>query len=586
MKVILTLSIFLINALGCSPKKNKNPGDPSPLDRADIQPSEQEARSTQESLDGLSGTSSLRVETFNAQNANNLFLKLLTEINKPSETCKTQSYQKKKFARIITREEYIQSIQDTFQIDLQNDRKNLYTSLPVETKTLNFKHLRNSNIMSIEKLKSFMKTAEIISEKIFNKVKSDMNCGQDSNVCFKSWVQKTLPSLWRKNLTTNDIEQEISYYKQIGNDDDSIKQIIQRYLISPYFLYRTQFDQQDSKSWETATLLSDTLWRGHLDSVLMQKAQNNKLISQNDITTEIRRMMNHPQFYQGAIDWSHSWLGTDQIQTKPTMNINGNSASENQRKFLSEESGAFLYHLMKTSNDSVQNIFSANFTLLPDDLLRTYQFTNGSQELAVGIPSAFKIAKYPENRAGLLNQPSIIMNISSSSHTNIPLRGKHILSEFLCHHLETPENLVDVISAIKFDKEETTLNAVKKATSQGSCAACHSLINGPAGTLEELSPEGFQRNIDDHMKNIQIPTEVLTTLSGSRHEIRSHKELSETVGRTIDVGACMALNLFRMVHSRLETQDDICHIAQTYHQSKENGDLSLSRLYQSFLSHP
>lgn len=63
-------------------------------------------------------------------------------------------------------------------------------------------------------------------------------------------------------------------------------------------------------------------------------------------------------------------------------------------------------------------------------------------------------------------------------------------------------------------------------------------------------------------------------------------DLSKKIGETTDAGLCLSINVFRMVYQRMETQDDLCTIAETYRKLKNVNKIKLSTLFLEFILDP
>jgi hypothetical protein len=87
------------------------------------------------------------------------------------------------------------------------------------------------------------------------------------------------------------------------------------------------------------------------------------------------------------------------------------------------------------------------------------------------------------------------------------------------------------------------------------------MINGIGFGMENLSPIGKLRNMDDHNKPVNATAKFLTT-DGEELEYDGIKGLNQLLSRSERGRQCMATQIFRYVYGRIESVDDQCTIAQ------------------------
>ncbi|MDD9951999.1 MAG: DUF1592 domain-containing protein [Zetaproteobacteria bacterium] len=525
------------------------------------------------------------VESFNPQVQNAAFIEILKESQTASPGCE-QSSPSAPEARILTADEYVAAV--NFAFDMQLDGSFAQSYLPADNFMQGYPHLRQANVMSKERLSAFFEAAYEIAGQMGARSTQILNCNSgNKSQCLKTWLEQTLPKLWRRNSNTSEIEREVEHFTREGSGTDPFIATITRILVSPYFLYRMRIGEQGQlTSWEVATALSDALWAGKFDETLADHALSNRLSTPEQIQREITRMMQSAQFYAGTKRFTQSWLETSLLVgrgMKPNKDL---QLEEIHLKYLAEETTAFLYYLMANGQTTTEDFFNSDFTFTHRQVANLYgmKHDNASSQIP-GMPSGYVKANFNAPLGGLLSQPSVALSISSEQHTNIPLRGKKILSHFMCMYLETPENLADNINMTVFDKNLSALDALNEVTAKEPCASCHRTVNGPGAALETLSPIGRTRTLDDHSKPAKSDG-WLPSILGGQTDVHGVKELSAALGNATDTGVCATVQVFRHIYARLEKKEDKCNIARIYHSAHDQGKnaFQLKSVFSAILS--
>lgn len=506
------------------------------------------------------------VEKFDGKKLSLLFKKLLDEVESPSPECGAAPKQGIREVRLVTQNEYIKSVNFIFNLNLSQDFADAF--LPPDTFEGGFRHLRNMNVMSGERLDYFLEASAALAKQLVKQESQILNCGQgDAASCFLSWSSQKLPLLWRRQISQSDLEKEKNAFIELGKNVEALGLMAQRYVMSPYFLYRSRIGSQGKLTdWEVATALSDFFWAGTLDQSLVQKAQSKQLNTASQIESEAQRLISDEKFFDGLSYFVDSWLEMFRIRSRG-MNPNGGIQLKSEHlAALSSEMSVFLYHLIMTGQSSFENIFNSDFTFGPDIIADIYKFSVAQSGVSLkprGVSSEFKKLNLSQGMGGVFSQPSMVLSISSEDHTNIPLRGRQTFAKFMCYYLETPEGFADAVNGATFDKNLSALAALDQVTKSPVCAGCHAILNGPGAALEKVSPLGLARVQDDHGQPAKS-IGWLASVQGTKVPVDGVKQFSQALSQSLDGKVCSTVQAFRMIYSRLETAADRCEIASVY----------------------
>ena len=167
-------------------------------------------------------------------------------------------------------------------------------------------------------------------------------------------------------------------------------------------------------------------------------------------------------------------------------------------------------------------------------------------------------------RQGILTHPGILaMSSHGGKHSPI-FRGVHLLNSVLCQELGFPTAL-EFESANAEQKEEicTTREyvTISHTEQDGSCVACHGLIDGIGFAFEHYDKVGVYVTEQGHYQNRECEVDASTTIperTGVNEpldfagEIKDATQLTSMLGTSTTAKACMIAHWMRHVHRRDE----------------------------------
>ncbi len=512
-----------------------------------------------------------------------LFLKIVKQTKTPAE-CKTVA-KSQTGVRLLTRAEYKSRVETAFEI--KPDTAALDATLPVETAVMGYGHLRDFNLLSPEKMESFITANELVAKKfIADQGEKILKCGQgDGKACVTAWLKKVIPALWTVDAQPEVLDAQVALFGKLGGDTAALQALSERLMLSPYFLFhRSLAEDGKLSSWEVADSLSDILWNAPVSGDLAKAAAANQLGTSDQISAQVKLMIKDPKFQAGVRRFVSSWLGAQELESKTFQSADAKKISAQVKTDLTREASDYLYYLIQTNADDMNGIFDSGFTIGSQATADAYGFSAEAIPANVrgGLPESLKKISLPEDMHGILGLPSQVMSRSGQEGTNVPRRGKDLLGKFMCNLLSTPENINDLVNNTKFDKNLPYIEALEAVTSGGSCASCHKIIDGIGGALETISPYGTLRAMDDHNRPATATGQFLAQ-DGSPVAFEGVKGLAKLLKEKEEVKVCMAVQAFRMVFARLEREEDTCTIVNAY-QSASKDSFKFHQLLSAMLS--
>ncbi|HET6583623.1 MAG TPA: DUF1588 domain-containing protein, partial [Nannocystaceae bacterium] len=159
----------------------------------------------------------------------------------------------------------------------------------------------------------------------------------------------------------------------------------------------------------------------------------------------------------------------------------------------------------------------------------------------------------PEERAGILTQPSVLAVTSTFDTTSPVRRGVFVLENVLCQELPPPPPGL-MISPPPPDPNATTRERWEQHSSDELCAGCHSMIDPIGFTLEEFDAIG-QHRTEENGRAVD-PTGGAPAIGAADGTLVGGAALARAVAESPAAVSCFARQWLRFTLGRLETDTD------------------------------
>lgn len=284
--------------------------------------------------------------------------------------------------------------------------------------------------------------------------------------------------------------------KQGGDFRSALKLAMQAVLISPYFLFRTEWQPEpnnpkqivDISEFALATRLSYFLWSSMPDDELLSLAHRNEL--RKTLAVQMQRMLKDPKSRALAQNFGGQWLETRTLD----------AVQPDAKKFrfppplraaMKLETEELFWHLQQ-ENRSVLEFVTADYTFVNERLARHYGIpgVSGDQFRRVGLP---------ENslRRGVLTHGSVLTLTSDPTRTSPVKRGRWLLENILGIPPPPPPPNVPPLDDEKSGPVTGTVRQrLETHRTKPGCASCHALIDPLGFGLENFDAIGAFRNND------------------------------------------------------------------------------------------
>lgn len=339
-----------------------------------------------------------------------------------------------------------------------------------------------------------------------------VNCNDDN--CARTILQNFARDAFRRNNV------DTTYFNnlltlggpyQTGKSEAGVKAGIKdgiiAILMSPQFLMhyheRNIDGVENLSSHELANRISYALWQSPPDAVLRSRANNNSILQDDVLRSEVSRLLADPRSENFSNTFVFDWMGFRTLESKKEElvalgypGVNVNSVLDNSVK----ETQMFFSHIVQNNRD-VNELISANYTFANQELAQFYNLPAVQGNELVQVNSG--------NRKGILTHASVLAAHSKADATSPTGRGEFILDKFLCEKVGTPPAgvNVDVQDAVGISRtvsnvydfvlmantEKIGIDASKKIVGDTACIACHSATDPLGVTFESYDVMGRER---------------------------------------------------------------------------------------------
>ncbi len=289
-----------------------------------------------------------------------------------------------------------------------------------------------------------------------------------------------------------------------GSFDDGIEAALQRLLVDPEFVYRSEAEPAAlaaGKAYRVndlalASRLSFFLWSSVPDDELIDLAARGKLKDPAVLETQVRRMLADPKSEALITNFTGQWLGVRSLKTsEPVVNLFPDF-DDNLRAAYQDEIELFFGSVVREDR-SVLDLLTANYTFVNERLAKEYGIPDiyGSQFREVTLPPELDM------RRGLLGKGGLMTLTSNAARTSPVTRGKWFLQTFLGISPPSPPPNVPALKDRPVDSTGNAKAPTMRETMQAHhtnpvCASCHTIFEPIGLALENFDAVGTWRTED------------------------------------------------------------------------------------------
>ena len=302
---------------------------------------------------------------------------------------------------------------------------------------------------------------------------------------------------YRRPVAAADTTQLLALYKagaQNGGFEAGVKLALQKILVSPDFLFRSEIDPPGAapatvykvSDVELASRLSFFLWSSIPDDQLLAVAESGRLSDPSVLPGQVKRMLADPRAQALVKNFAGQWLFLRNIARISPDTTAFPKFDENLRQALAKETELLIESQVREDR-SVVDLLTTDYTFLNQRLAEHYGIRGiyGSEFRRVKIEDP--------NRYGLLGQASILTVTSYPNRTAPTIRGKWVLEQLLGTPPPPPPPNVPSLKDDATAQKLTMRQRMEQHRANPACAVCHRMMDPLGFALENYDGLGGWR---------------------------------------------------------------------------------------------
>lgn len=483
--------------------------------------------------------------------------------------------------RRLTPREYARTVSMIFGVD----GAAYVEQFPDEGTSEGFRNQVELQGMTLAHVTEYLDAAEAIAADVFaDPTLRDaiVTCDLSESSCLEGYVERIGRLVHRRPLGPDQVAALQQLAIDVGGSDpaDRGRVVIEALLQSSAFLYRVEEGAGPASMpgylaldpYEVATRLAFTLTGQGPDDDLLDLAAGGGLDDVDGIAAAAAELMTTEAARDNTRDFAHQWFRLSSVQ----------SAS-----FDPAAVPAFTPTLASAAVEEVLRLFedfAAEGRPLVDLYRAEYGYANAELGAIYGVPVAgeqlqrVELADDP-HRGGIFGSAAFAMGTADYAGTNVVARGVFVRTAAMCETLPAPPPGV-----IPTDPEpgESPAETQRRHSEDPACAPCHELIDPIGFGLENYSPVGIWREVDEAGDPIDGEGRVLGV---GDEGFTGARELGELVAESEQAQSCAVETYFRFAFGRSPTAADACSLESIAEVVASEGG-TYESVVMSIVTHP
>jgi hypothetical protein len=326
----------------------------------------------------------------------------------------------------------------------------------------------------------------------------------EERTCARQILSTLVGKAFRRPTTGADLDVMMDFFAagraEGGHFDYGIEAALQRILVDPEFIYRSEIEPPDVppgsvyriSDLELASRLSFFLWSSIPDQELIQLAAEDRLHEPGVLEQQVTRMIADPRSDAFVENFTGQWLNVRGIEaSEPVVDLFPDFDSTLRDAFQREIE--LFFDSIIHEDRSILDLLTADHTFVNERLAKHYGITDvyGSQFRRI------ELGPEQDMRRGLLGKGALLTITSDAARTSPVKRGKWFLETFLNVHPPDPPPGVETDLEPKEGEAPKSLRArLESHRSNPNCASCHMLFEPMGLAMENFDGVGKWRTED------------------------------------------------------------------------------------------
>ena len=276
----------------------------------------------------------------------------------------------------------------------------------------------------------------------------------------------------------------------------SVREPLKAVLVSPHFLFVVETEPDATgvirlTPHQIATRLALFIWSSIPDEELLQVADSEAILNDDQIRLQVRRMLADPKSRALGENFGLQWLGLRGFgEVHPDEELFPEYA-ETLASDLREEAVRFVAHVFQ-QNRPLTDLVAADYVFVNGRLAQHYGFDLPAENPWQTVSVA------DGRRGGVVTLGSVLTATSYPRRTSPVLRGRWILEEVLGSTVPAPPPNVPALEENTASTEGLTLRQrLDLHRQKAECASCHDRMDPLGFGLENFDGIGRWRDVDN-----------------------------------------------------------------------------------------
>jgi len=333
----------------------------------------------------------------------------------------------------------------------------------------------------------------------------------DEAGCARTILSTLARRAYRRPVTDEDVKVLLNFYNEGRSElgfDAGIELALQRILVSPSFLFRTEFSPLAAAAprsgayrisdVELASRLSFFLWSSIPDDELLDLATQGKLRDPAVLERQTRRMLADPRSQAFTTNFAGQWLSLRRLPDIVPDPFLFPDYGDTLALAFQREAELFFDSIVREDRPTVE-LLTANYTFVNERLAQHYGIPN-----VKGVNFRRVALADDSPRRGLLGKGAILTVTALPNRTSPVVRGKWVLQNILGAPPPEPPPNVPALeeNGNQVSKVKTMRARLEQHRANGVCASCHKLMDPIGFALESFDAVGKFRTVDENFEPI------------------------------------------------------------------------------------
>jgi len=304
----------------------------------------------------------------------------------------------------------------------------------------------------------------------------------------RGFVGDLARAVWRHPPSNGDLTRLVELTQELEPFGAGVRLALEAMLASPRFWFRLEEDPQDAPAvreldgFELATRLSYWLWGTTPDEPLLDLAEQGKLVEDDVLQEQVRRMLLDPRSRHLAEEFVPQWLALRRLEEREFDGADLVPSMVRETELL--------FETVLREGLPVRTLVEADFTFVDGPLAAHYDIAG------VDGPHMRRVSLTGTGRRGLLGHASILSATSEPARTSPVLRGKWILDALLGSPPAAPPPDVPALDTVAGSTPTSLRAQLEQHRASPSCAVCHDTMDPLGLAMEGYGPQGRRRAFD------------------------------------------------------------------------------------------